>query len=215
MKDVRGSRSNGHNGWQRSFSSVWRMRLLRNLLVVGILVGAAYGYFKSHPESRAGSWGRDLIDGVLGSFGQGEAQEGPAVDHPAKVFDFNITPQWVTDHWERVTTGLGDARLRGFRVPLVTGNTATDLAGAQTYYFDTQDRLRRITFVGSTGDARFLVEWVTRQFGFQWRDQSGTTATYAAGRFARYRGYLRVRPERAEPAERGARRYEIELVVGR
>jgi hypothetical protein len=189
------------------------MRLLRNLVVVGIVVGAAYGYFKTHPESRGGSWGWDLIDGVVGSFRSTDAEQGPAVDHPAEVFDFNITPQWVSEQWPHVTTGLGDPRLPGYRVALVTGQQPTDLAGALTYYFDTRDRLRRITFVGSTGDARFLVDWVKRRFGFQWRDQNGTVATYVAGRFSPYQGYLRVRPENADVAD--SRQYDVELVVGR
>jgi hypothetical protein len=193
------------------------MRLLRNLLVVGILVGTAYGYFKAHPESRGGSWGWDWIDGVVDRFSGGDARsgDGPAVEHPSQVFDFEITPQWVTDHWDRVTTGLGDPRLPGYRVALVTGNTPRDLAGALTYYFDTRERLRRISFVGSTGDARHLVEWVTRQFGFRWRDQNGTSATYTAGRFGRYRGYLRIRPLQADAVDAHLRRYDVELVVGR
>lgn len=188
------------------------MRLIRNLLVVGILAGTAYGYFKTHPESRGGSWGWDLIDGVVQRFRGDGAGDGPTFEHPSEAFDFEITPEGVTGRWHRVTTGLGDPRLAGYRVALVTGHTARDLAGALTYYFDTREQLRRITFVGTTGDARHLVEWVTRRFGFRWRDQSGTVATYASGRFGRYRGYLRVRPVHADPADR---RYDVEMVVGR
>ena len=77
------------------------------------------------------------------------------------VFRFEITPAWVMSQWSRVSTGLADLDLHGYRVALVSGTHEGDLAGSLTYYFNAQQRLQRITFQGSTGDARQLVAYMT------------------------------------------------------
>jgi hypothetical protein len=69
--------------------------------------------------------------------------------------------------WPRVTTHLAELELQGYRMPLVTGTTETDLAGSLTYYFDAQQRLERLTFNGTTGDARKIVMYLSRQHHFQ------------------------------------------------
>jgi hypothetical protein len=82
---------------------------------------------------------------------------------------WELTPAWVLSTWPRVTTHLAELDLQGYRMPLVSGTTETDIAGSLTYYFDPQQRLERITFNGTTGDARRLVTFLNQQHHFQRR----------------------------------------------
>ena len=81
----------------------------------------------------------------------------------ASALSFDVTPQWVTGAWPQVTT-VPDTRLSGLRVPLVTGVMPDDVVGTLTYYFDTQQRLQRITFAGNTADPRRFVSLITSQY---------------------------------------------------
>jgi hypothetical protein len=85
----------------------------------------------------------------------------------AAVFRFDITSGWILSQWSRVSTGLADLDLHGYRVALVSGTGEGDLAGSLTYYFNAQQRLQRITFQGSTGDARQLVAYMTAVHGLK------------------------------------------------
>ena len=78
---------------------------------------------------------------------------------------FDITPDWLTQRFSRVSTVLADTRLEGIRVPIVTGTRADDLAGTLTYYFDRTQRLQRITLHGFTGDPNRLVGTMTQYYG--------------------------------------------------
>ncbi len=69
--------------------------------------------------------------------------------------------------WPRVTTGLAQPDLQGYRVPLVTGTAESDLAGSLTYYFDNQQQVKFITFHGVTGDPRKIVGLVVQKYGFR------------------------------------------------
>ena len=92
--------------------------------------------------------------------------EGAGVQDLATVLSFGITPHWVLGHWQRVSTGLAELDLQGYRVPLVTGTTDLDVAGSLTYYFNAQQKVQRITFQGTTGDARQLVSVLVTNHGF-------------------------------------------------
>ncbi len=67
------------------------------------------------------------------------------------IFDFDITPDWVTSRWKHVAS-VGPVHTRGYRVPLVTGTDKSDLVGNLTYYFDAHLEVEKITFEGFTGD---------------------------------------------------------------
>jgi uncharacterized protein DUF6690 len=82
----------------------------------------------------------------------------------ASAFRLDVTPQWVTATWPKVTTVVADTSFAGMRVPLVTGVMPDDVVGTLTYYFDDQQRARRITFSGSTADPRRLVAVITSQY---------------------------------------------------
>ena len=83
-----------------------------------------------------------------------------------EAFRFNVTTGWILQRWPLASIGLADPRLQGYRVPLVTGTARTDLAGSLTYYFDSRQQVRRITFDGTTGDARELVRLMTSRYRF-------------------------------------------------
>ncbi|MBS0207646.1 MAG: hypothetical protein JSS27_01705 [Planctomycetes bacterium] len=83
------------------------------------------------------------------------------------VLRFDVSPAWVLGNWSRVSTSLADVHHSGYRVPLVTGTNAADLAGSLTYYFNQNQQVERIMFQGTTGDARPLVDWLASQYQFQ------------------------------------------------
>jgi len=105
--------------------------------------------------------------------GEGPLASGnlPAVQNRSldEVFRFDLTIREILAHWPRVSTSLADLQLQGYRVPLVTGTAETDLAGALTYYFNSYQQVQRITFQGTTGDGRQLVEFLASRYGFQRR----------------------------------------------
>jgi hypothetical protein len=90
----------------------------------------------------------------------------PLVDL-AEAIRFNVTVPWLFSRWPRVTSGLPEGDLQGYRVPLVTGTREDDLAGSLTYYFDAQQVCQKITFQGALGDPRKLVAHVVSQFGLK------------------------------------------------
>ena len=95
----------------------------------------------------------------------------PVVGEPVtdfrEIIRFDVTPEWVMGRWGRVSTVLSEPRLEGFRVALVTGSQVDDLAGSLTYYFDQKRAVQRITFRGTTGDSRRLVELVQGVYEFK------------------------------------------------
>jgi hypothetical protein len=99
----------------------------------------------------------------------------PATSSDQKLVPFEmalqwrITPTWVLSTWPRVTTHLSELETQGYRVTLVSGTTQSDIAGALTYYFDAKQQLQRITFNGTTGDARRLVQFLGATHHFERR----------------------------------------------
>ena len=92
--------------------------------------------------------------------------EGYAAQNLGDVINFNATPQWIMMRWPRVTVGLAELDMQGYRVPLVTGTGYDDLAGSLTYYFDNDQRVKLIHFRGTTGDPRKIVGLVMQQYNF-------------------------------------------------
>ena len=140
------------------------------------------------------------------------AVAGPPQLQLDEVFRFDLTPRAITDRWNRVSTGMGDVRYQGYRVPLVTGPTAADLAGSLTYYFDSGPRLRRITFVGTTGDPARVVDFFSARFGFR-RFQTGNTRITSYRTYFRHTGLLHVTPAEVLDQTHAATNYQIELSI--
>ncbi len=89
---------------------------------------------------------------------------GPEGARLEQLLRFDITPEWVTNQWSRVTTRLSNLDLNGWRVPIAMGSTPQDLAGSITYYFDTQRRVQRINVHGYLSDPTALVRLVTTRY---------------------------------------------------
>lgn len=163
---------------------------LRILTMIGIAAGIPYAWFnenfgsalkggwKSLARVAAPSQGGGSSDSTWPvsfslSSGATTARDPAAPATPAsihkmeEVLRFDVTPRWVTDHWDRVSSVRAERDLVGMRVPLVTGTDIADFAGSLTYYFDARQRLRRLTLHGHTGDDRPLVELAVKAFGLR------------------------------------------------
>jgi hypothetical protein len=126
----------------------------------------------SNRPATAGSVpGEPLPGSVGGGFtaanGAGPTLVGRPVSDLREVLRFDISPQWVTDRFSRVTTVLADLQLDGLRVPVVTGTGPDDLAGSISYYFDQTDHLQRVMLHGFTGDPNAVVAAMTEHYGLQ------------------------------------------------
>jgi hypothetical protein len=80
------------------------------------------------------------------------------------VFRLDVSPEWVNQHFERVSTTLADPQMPGMRVPLVTGDRIDDLTGSLTIYFDGSRQSQRMQFHGFTGDPKRLVQLVQSRY---------------------------------------------------
>ncbi len=74
-----------------------------------------------------------------------------------EILRFDITPGWVIHRFSRVSTILAERNFDALRTPIVTGTQPQDLAGTLTYFFDAEQRLRRIHLQAMTGDPNPLV----------------------------------------------------------
>jgi hypothetical protein len=166
----------------------------RPLLFVGVLVAAVVVPYllldENLAEGARGTWNRLLGNGNADDNESDTGPTDPGASHSLaaklpqpqieQVFRFDLTPQWVTSRWPRVSTVAGDPQQLGMRVPLVSGTRNDDIAGSLTYYFDQHHRLQRITFTGLTADPRRLLATVVTTYGL--KSQPTTDAAhYIAG----------------------------------
>jgi hypothetical protein len=135
-------------------------------------------------------------------------------DSLPSVLRFDVSPQWVTQRWDRVSTVHTLTHLNGLRVPLVTGTETDDLAGSLTYYFDTQKRVQRIDFHGHTGDERRVVAVCADQFGLRAEPTLGA-GMYVARWNARPTSVLRISFAPVIRADDPHRRLEVALQINR
>jgi hypothetical protein len=142
--------------------------------------------------------------------------EGNTQQTLAEVLRFDITPTWIIDRWPRVSTGLSELDLQGYRVALVTGTADSDLAGSLTYYFDKKNQVERIIFHGTSGDPRALVAMVTSRYDLkqQKSDDPGLTL-FQRKSWGTTMSELRIRPAAVVRSETPHARYEIELAIRR
>lgn len=99
--------------------------------------------------------------------GKPTTNSAPAIVPLAEAIRFDVSPEWVTSRWPRVTTVAGDRTHLGLRVTLVSGTGPGDVAGSLTYYFDQKHALQRITLLGVTGDESQLVQLMVGHFGLR------------------------------------------------
>lgn len=202
------------------------MRFLPAILVFGA-AGASYVYTHDDVAKTLSPGAWISAEGEAGLEDSSEAEQfanappeaivavaGPVGLQLEDIFRFDLTPQAITERWNRVSTGLGDVRYQGYRVPLVTGTTPSDLTGSLTYYFDAKPHLRRITFLGTTGDPARVADFCAKHFGFR-RYQTGNPRiiTYRPG--FRYNGQLEVTPAEVLDRRLAESNFQIELSVER
>jgi hypothetical protein len=201
------------------------MRYLPAILVFGA-AGASYLYTQEGLiQNVSESWLSEESPTALSEPGDAErlaaapkeevvAVPGPEITSFGEVFRFDISPQAITSRWTRVSTGLGDARFQGYRVPLMTGPAESDLAGSLTYYFDGQPKLRRITFLGTTGNPQRLIQFLARHYGFRRFPNGNARVTTYGVRFP-YSGILKIATAEVIDKSLASTNYRIELSLGR
>jgi len=141
--------------------------------------------------------------------------EGSEVRDFGEVFRFDVTTGWVMSRWARVSTGMAQLQLQGYRVPLVTGTARDDLAGALTYYFGPEQQVRKITFNGTTGDATRLVRLLVGRYGFHRRlaNDGGLFVYEAPDKEGGIHSVLRIRPTGVVKADEPYQRFHVDLVL--
>jgi hypothetical protein len=138
----------------------------------------------------------------------------PPVVPLAEAVRFEATPSWVMQRWPRVTAGLPDGQLQGYRVPLITGTREDDVAGSLTYYFNAQLACQRITFQGTSGDPRKVTQYIAGQFGLTRRtsDDPGLLL-YQARWNGKPVSELRIKPAPVVSASAPLARYEVQWTL--
>jgi hypothetical protein len=142
----------------------------------------------------------------------------PTPDHSlAEVFQFGVTPDWIMRRWPQVATGLNQVQLQGYRVPLVSGTTESDVAGALTYYFNAQQQLQRIAFAGNTGDPRKLIVLLRSRYQLTWRptNDPGLVVYEAVHSDNHPASALRIVTAPVVSAAEPRQRFELQLVLER
>ena len=143
--------------------------------------------------------------------------EGPKVKDLGEIFRFDISTGWIMNRWQRVSTGLAQLQLQGYRVPLVTGTAKNDIAGSLTYYFNPSQQVQTITFNGTTGDATKLIRFLSKRYGFTRRiaNDAGLFVYEVPTPDGKARSVLRVRTSGVLKANEPHRRFELTLVLER
>jgi hypothetical protein len=134
-----------------------------------------------------------------------------------EVLNFNVTVDWVMRQWPRVSTGLPDLQLQGYRVPLVTGTSVADVAGSLTYYFNAQQRLQRITLHGTTGDPSALVTLLAGQYHFTRRltNDPSMVLYETVDSSDQSAGSLKIHSARVIKVNQPYMRFEVDLAINR
>lgn len=136
-----------------------------------------------------------------------------ATVHPLdEVVRFDVSPRWVTERWERVSTVRAEQDLVGLRVPLVSGTEVNDIAGSLTYYFNAQQQMRRLTLHGETGDERKLVDYALKHFGLLPEPSLGA-GVYILRWNAKPMNVLRVTHAPVVRADAPHSKYRIEMEI--
>jgi hypothetical protein len=191
-------------------------------------VGLPYLYSASLGSSKSGRGVASLMSKPAGNIALPVVDEPQSTPSPAlidkaptqnelgEVFRWEITTSWILGHWPRVSAGLADVELQGYRVPLVTGTATDDLAGSLTYYFNKRQRLQRITFFGTTGDSRRLVALLATRFGFvrELHDDPGLFL-YRVRSGRKVISELRIKPTSVVRADAPFSRFNVALLIDR
>ena len=80
------------------------------------------------------------------------------------LLSFQVTPAWVSENWQRVSTRLAIMNLQGWRVPVARKFGSGTFAGSITYYFDHNRFVQRIVLHGYTDDPAPFVSVATTRY---------------------------------------------------
>lgn len=143
--------------------------------------------------------------------------EGPPAPGMAEVLRFDISPAWVLQRWPRVSTDLAHLQLHGYRVPLVTGTSVTDIAGSLTYYFNTAQQVQQITMRGTTGDPRAIINFLTSSYGYVRRpcNDPGRLVYETVNSGGKTIGTMIIQSAPVVRADRPFQRYALDLSMNR
>jgi len=135
----------------------------------------------------------------------------------AEVLRLDVTVEWVLHRWPRVTTGLPQLQLQGYRVPLVSGTSVTDVAGSLTYYFNARQQVQRITLRGATGDPSVLATILASRYNFTRRftNDPGVVLYEAVDSSNRPVGSLKIRSAPVVNVSQPYSRFQFDLVMDR
>jgi hypothetical protein len=135
----------------------------------------------------------------------------------AEVLRLDVTVDWVLHRWPRVTTGMPELQLQGYRVPLVSGTSVADVAGSLTYYFNTGQQVQRITLRGTTGDPSVLAAILTSRYHFTRRLTNDPSFVFyeAVDSSNRPVGSLKIRSAPVVSASQPHSRFMVDLVLDR
>lgn len=92
---------------------------------------------------------------------------GQTITDLREVIRFDISPGWVPQRFQNVTTVLADKNLDALQVPLVTGASEFDINALLTYYFDASRTVKRIQLVGRTANAAPMAALMQQYYGLQ------------------------------------------------
>ena len=133
-----------------------------------------------------------------------------------QAINFQMTIDRILKNWPQVSTGIKEDGLFGYRVPFVSGTEESDITGALTYFFGSDQVLYRIDFKGDTGDARKLIHHVTQTYKMQ-RQNSAEQGVYLFQTPGDVQavGELRISPRTIIHNAHPHQRFELSLQLSR
>ncbi len=212
------------------------LKILVRTIVVAIVVGGPILYFSApkiwaKAKTTVSSLWKGEEDSDLGAAGAQPkiivagmppahsplAVEGPRVKDLGEIFRFDISTGWIMQRWTRVSTGMSQLQLQGYRISLVTGTARDDLAGSLTYYFNPQQQAQTITFSGTTGDATKLIRFLNKRYGFTRRiaNDAGLFIYEVPTSDDKVHSVLKVRTTGILKANEPLRRFDVNVVLQR
>lgn len=155
----------------------------------------------------------------------GSSEYKPIPETPLEeVLRFDWTPAAISERWPRVSAAMPELDLQGYRTPILTGHAVDDLAGSITYYFDTSNQLRKMTFKGTTGDFRKLTGYLRTHYRFSQRT-TNTPGVYVFEEKPKnairtvfqseVKSFLWIRPAQILVEEKPMSRFDLTLVLTR
>lgn len=203
------------------FSRSWFALMLLGAIGLPYLYCSSFGSGKTAKNAATlpGGFSAVLAGPAEQPFLPGAAElleKAPTRHDLAEIFRWDVTTAWILAHWPRVSAGLSQVEMQGYRVPLVTGTATDDLAGSLTYYFNRRQRVERMTFFGATGDSRRLVALLATKFGFvRELNDDPSLFLYRVREGRKVISELRIKPARVVRSDAPLSRFDVALLIER